>query len=372
METTQQNDDEGGYGEKLIPEWRLAADDQVLLAGLAVVVALALALAWNIWRGGDDGGVVASVAPVAEEVAEASGVDGAGGSGAGSADGDGAAGGDGSGSGDGGDDGAVAAPTTTEAATTTSESTTTTEPTTTTTAGPSAGDVQAAVDPFPGAIIGTLGDGADGSVAVLDGFVANTAERDEAEAAAAAVDGVTAVENNLVVLEPAVLAALADAGVTGAAASGVGTEITVSGTIDSEDDRQPALDAAAAVDGVTAVVDDRLDVSVTADLNALPQVQFAYNSATILEDSFADLDTAAELLAAAGDAQIEIQGYTDVQGSAASNLELSQNRAEAVRSYLVDAGVDAASLTATGFGETTQFGDDLASNRLVRFQQIDG
>ncbi len=346
--------DEGAaYGEKLIPEWRVNADDQVFLAGMAVVAAMLLAFGWSIWRGGDD-----DLASVASTVVEAiSDVDD-------DVDGDAAI--DPS-------DGVVPVPVeaddTDETAT---ESTTTTETTTTTTPAPVIGEVQAAVSPFPGSITGIN----DGATAVLTGFVANQAESDEAEAAAAAVEGIEAVDNQLVILEPEVLSALQSAGVTGGAASGVGTEITVSGTIDTEDDRQPTLAAAAAVTGVTNVIDNSLEVSVTADLNLLPQVQFATNSAEILAVSFSDLDEAAALLSTAdSDTRIEVQGYTDVRGDEQANLELSQARADSVRQYLVDAGVDEAILTATGYGETTQFAEgDTAeayqANRLVRFQQV--
>lgn len=343
MENSPRNDDDdnGAAGAKLIPEWSVAADDQVVLAGLAVVGILALLLGWNAWRGGDD----EVLAPVADAIEQVDDVAAPGTS-----------------------TPAAAVVPTTEATTTTTEApTTTAAPAETSTTVAAIGDVQAAVNPFAGEIAGA----ADGTIAVLTGYVANAAESREAEEAAAAVEGITAVENNLELLEPAVTSALSDAGVTGATAIGQGTVLTVSGTIDTEDDRQPALDAAAAVDGVTEVVDDRLNVSVTADLNALPQVQFATNSAEILSVSFGDLDQAAELLSEVGDTKIEVQGYTDTVGDEANNQILSEARAEAVRSYLVNAGVDVDTLTATGFGETTQFGEDLASNRLVRFQETD-
>ncbi len=338
--TLSDDDDGGGYGEKLIPEWRVSADDQTLLAGLAVVAAMLLAFGWSTWRGGD-GDIVPQVVAV-DDVDES--------------------------------EDAVAPVSTT--VTTAAPTTTTTEaPTTTsTTAAPAPviGDVQASVDPFPGDITGTN----EGATAILTGFVANQGESDEAEAAAAAVEGIESVDNRLELLEPAVLSALQDQGVTGASATGVGTELTVAGTIDSEDVRQPTLDAAAAVPGVTNVIDDELMVSVTADLNALPQVQFATGSATILDESFADLDAAAELLISAGDdVRIEVQGYTDIRGDEAANLQLSDDRANAVREYLVGAGVNGEVLTSVGYGETEEFGagesdEALRANRLVRFQQI--
>lgn len=342
-------DDEAGAADKLIPEWGVRADDQIIFVGVAVVLVLAALLLWGLLRDGDDGGLAGSAADLVPTTADGdSAAPLAGDEGEADATGD-------------------AAPTTTAAPTTS----TTSEPastTTTTAAAPVVGDVQAAVDGLPGAITGT----AEGTVAVLDGFVANQAESSEAEAAAAAVEGVTEVTNNLVLLEPAVTEALTEAGVVGATAVGLGTEITVSGAIETEDDRGAVIAAAEAVDGVTTIVDDRLNVSVTADLNALPQVQFATASARILPGSFGDLDAAAELLTEAGDVRIEVQGYTSVEGDDAANLALSQNRAEAVRAYLIDAGVGDDMLTAVGFGETEQFGPDLASNRVVRFQQIGG
>ncbi|MEM7275145.1 MAG: OmpA family protein [Actinomycetota bacterium] len=365
METQSRRDDDDGGGvadQKLIPEWRVAADDQIVLAGLLVVLIMAGLIGWNAWRGGDE--LPAAISPVATSLLEAAPVDGDGNvpvlPPVGGGEDDGA---DDDGADDAGDDGE-------EQAAPASSTTTTTAPTTTTTAapaGPSVGDVQAAVDPLPGDITGATNE----TVAVLTGFVANDAERREAEAAAAAVDGVTEVDNQLVILEPDVLAAVRDRGVAEAEVVGEGTVMTVRGMIDSEDERADVLADAAAVDGVTEVI-DALELSVTADLNELPQVQFAYATDEILAESSEDLDAAAELLLAADGVNVEIQGYTDVEGTERFNLRLSQERADAVRERLIEAGVDPDTLTAVGYGETTEFGPDLESNRLVRFAQIDG
>ncbi len=366
--TTPPNDDDdrgAAYGDKLIPEWRVNADDQILLAGLAVVAAMLAVFVWTIWRG-DDGGT-STTAAIVDEVASPDTDPAAAVGPVTVSDDDGGEDED-----DGTDDGQGASSSTTSPTTSTTTASTTAS-TASDSAGAEIGDVQAAVDPLAGAIVGAV----DGTTAVLTGFVANEAERSQAQAAALAVSGIEAVDNQLVLLEPKVTDALRDAGVTGAVAVGSGTELTVSGTIDTEDLRQQTLDAAAAVPGVTGIIDDRLQVSVTADLNELPQVSFATGSATILDVSHADLDNAAELLIAAGpDARIEIQGFTDVRGDDAANLELSQARADAVRTRLVAAGVSEDMLSAVGYGETTQFasGDTpeaYQANRLVRFQQIE-
>lgn len=51
------------------------------------------------------------------------------------------------------------------------------------------------------------------------------------------------------------------------------------------------------------------------------------------------------------DRAVIIEGHTDSQGAEAYNLSLSQRRADAVKHYLVNSGVDASRITAIGKGE---------------------
>jgi outer membrane protein OmpA-like peptidoglycan-associated protein/uncharacterized protein YidB (DUF937 family) len=50
------------------------------------------------------------------------------------------------------------------------------------------------------------------------------------------------------------------------------------------------------------------------------------------------------------DAKLEVGGHTDNRGAAATNSALSAKRAEAVKAFLIKAGVNAAALTAKGYG----------------------
>jgi outer membrane protein OmpA-like peptidoglycan-associated protein len=70
------------------------------------------------------------------------------------------------------------------------------------------------------------------------------------------------------------------------------------------------------------------------------------------------------------DSKMVVEGHTDSQGSAASNQDLSQRRAQSVRDYLVSRGIAADRITAAGFGPTRSIADNntaegRANNRRV-------
>lgn len=90
----------------------------------------------------------------------------------------------------------------------------------------------------------------------------------------------------------------------------------------------------------------------------LEGVFFAFDKFDLNPESRAVLDATYQDLESRGFPQVEVAGYTDSKGSDVYNLKLSENRAIAVRSYLVSLGAPAESLTARGYGE----GDPVASN----------
>jgi outer membrane protein OmpA-like peptidoglycan-associated protein len=85
----------------------------------------------------------------------------------------------------------------------------------------------------------------------------------------------------------------------------------------------------------------------------LQAVNFAHRSALIRKESLPLLDAVREVLANNRDIElIEIGGHTDERGDDAANLALSDARAEAVRRYLVERGIDPKRVEARGYGET--------------------
>jgi OOP family OmpA-OmpF porin len=85
---------------------------------------------------------------------------------------------------------------------------------------------------------------------------------------------------------------------------------------------------------------------------SLPASSFAAGSAAVPALLKRQLDVFAEVLKGKRGTgrQVKIVGHADASGSQAGNLTLSQRRAEAVRTYLVNKGADPAMLTAVGLG----------------------
>ena len=103
---------------------------------------------------------------------------------------------------------------------------------------------------------------------------------------------------------------------------------------------------------------------------------FAFDSATINPEYMPVLNDAAEIFALNPMLNIKVDGYTDSTGPDAYNLKLSERRAQAVKTYLVETvGVDAQRLMTEGYGEanpvmSNDTKEGRAKNRRIEFTTI--
>ncbi|MEO7244234.1 MAG: OmpA family protein [Rubrivivax sp.] len=101
-------------------------------------------------------------------------------------------------------------------------------------------------------------------------------------------------------------------------------------------------------------------------------VRFAFGSADILPQARPQLDALADgILMLAPERVVSVEGHTDATGGDAYNVKLSRERALAVRSYLMQRGIDGARLKAVGYGESWPIaGSDpyAGANRRVQFR----
>ncbi|HYK56250.1 MAG TPA: OmpA family protein, partial [Flavisolibacter sp.] len=104
-------------------------------------------------------------------------------------------------------------------------------------------------------------------------------------------------------------------------------------------------------------------------------INFDYNKATLRPESMGEINRITKLMNDNPALKFEIGGHTDTDGDDAYNQKLSQERADAVKSQLVSAGIDASRLTTKGYGETKPLNDNTspegkANNRRVEFVKL--
>lgn len=84
----------------------------------------------------------------------------------------------------------------------------------------------------------------------------------------------------------------------------------------------------------------------------LDNVFFDSGKTTLSKESFKELDELAEYMSKKPSMIIEIAGHTDNVGIRESNLQLSEDRAQAVRAYLIKKGIAPERVIAKGYGDT--------------------
>lgn len=105
---------------------------------------------------------------------------------------------------------------------------------------------------------------------------------------------------------------------------------------------------------------------------ALQGIQFETAKYTIKPLSYVILEHVARVLTENPNYLVEIRGHTDNEGTPEKNQILSENRAKAVRDYLISKGIDAKRLTSNGYGQMRPVApnstiEGRAKNRRVEF-----
>ena len=131
--------------------------------------------------------------------------------------------------------------------------------------------------------------------------------------------------------------------------------------------------AQANLDGSDVLIRDYAltPIEVGATVN-LENVLFDRGNASMLPGSYETLDEVAEFLQENPNVAIEVAGHTDNRGRADLNLELSQERAAAVKQYLVGQGVASNRIAQVGYGGTrplvsNAIEEERSKNRRVEF-----
>ena len=127
---------------------------------------------------------------------------------------------------------------------------------------------------------------------------------------------------------------------------------------------------------VKTSITDEVDIAKAFEDIVKDQViKFDMGSVEITEDAKAPLNKIAKLFKEFPTARLTVEGHTNSIGSAQSNLNLSQQRADSIKRYLTSQGITAKRIKAIGYGESKPLLKDgskeaLEFNKRVEFRVV--
>jgi outer membrane protein OmpA-like peptidoglycan-associated protein len=104
-------------------------------------------------------------------------------------------------------------------------------------------------------------------------------------------------------------------------------------------------------------------------------ILFDVNKSSIKGESMGTINEIVQMMNAHPDLKFRVEGHTDSDGDESLNQKLSQDRADAVKSMLIQSGIDASRLDSKGYGESmpvteNSTSEGKANNRRVEFIKI--
>ncbi|MCF8005343.1 MAG: OmpA family protein, partial [Chromatiaceae bacterium] len=100
-------------------------------------------------------------------------------------------------------------------------------------------------------------------------------------------------------------------------------------------------------------------------------IRFPSGSALLPEDAGPTLAQIAEILMSHPDLVVQIEGHTDSSGNADINLQLSEQRAAAVRDALTERGIQSARLSIKGLGSTNPIASNATDTGRQRNRRVE-
>jgi OOP family OmpA-OmpF porin len=100
-------------------------------------------------------------------------------------------------------------------------------------------------------------------------------------------------------------------------------------------------------------------------------IQFEFDSGILKTESYPILDKAAAEMKKDPSATFILKGYASAEGTDEHNMQLSVDRANAVKTYLVNTGVSGANISTKGFGEANPIADNSTEAGRVTNRRVE-
>lgn len=99
-------------------------------------------------------------------------------------------------------------------------------------------------------------------------------------------------------------------------------------------------------------------------------IGFEFDSSVLKTESYSTLDKLAKELRDSN-GSITLDGYASAEGTEEYNLNLSKDRANAVKQYLVNAGVSASNISANGYGEANPIASNATEEGRIQNRRVE-
>jgi len=137
-------------------------------------------------------------------------------------------------------------------------------------------------------------------------------------------------------------------------------------------DKCPGTPAGTVVDGSGCEIKfPKPDTTMAATPGTYSNIQFEFDSSVLRTSAYPTLDKLSADLRSNATMMIELDGYASSEGSTAHNMRLSKDRANSVKTYLVNSGVDAKRLTVKAYGETNPIADNSTEQGRVLNRRVE-
>lgn len=157
-------------------------------------------------------------------------------------------------------------------------------------------------------------------------------------------------------------------------------------------DKCPGTEAGVKVDGSGCPLDVDADgipdskdacptVKGTAEYNGCPPpsatvatgnvIQFEFDSSVLRTDAFPILDRISSDLRSNSSARVQLDGHASSEGTNEYNMTLSRDRANSVKTYLVNSGVAASRISTSAFGETRPVASNATESGRIANRRVE-